>query len=83
MSFLTLGRDDLFGNEYDRKESYTTPVNVGDDFDVKIEFLGRNGDRIARVEGFVVFVPGAGVGDEVKIKVNAVRQKFAFAEIIE
>ncbi len=80
---MTLGRDGLFENDYDRKESNSAPINIGDEFDVKIEDLGRSGDGIARVEGFVIFVPGAGVGDEVKIKVNAVREKFGFAEIIE
>lgn len=79
---MTLGRDVLFGNDYDRRGN-DAPINVGDEFDVKIEDLGRDGDGIAKVEGFVVFVSGAGVGDEVKIKINAVRQKFAFAEIIE
>ncbi|GAB6055319.1 TRAM domain-containing protein [Methanobacterium alkalithermotolerans] len=73
----------MFENDYDRKESNSAPINIGDEFDVKIEDLGRSGDGIARVEGFVIFVPGAGVGDEVKIKVNAVREKFGFAEIIE
>ncbi len=79
---MTLGRDVLFGNNYDRRGS-DAPINVGDEYDVKIEDLGRDGDGIAKVEGFVVFVSGANVGDEVKIKINAVRPKFAFAEIIE
>ncbi len=73
----------LFENDYNRRSNYTSPLNVGDEYDVKIEDLGRDGDGIARVEGFVIFVAGAGVGDEVKIKINAVRPKFAFAEIVE
>lgn len=80
---MTLGSDELFGNDYDRREGYNTPIKVGDEFDVKIEDLGRNGDGIARVEGFVIFVPGTAVGDEVKIKINATRPKFAFADKIE
>jgi tRNA/tmRNA/rRNA uracil-C5-methylase (TrmA/RlmC/RlmD family) len=36
-----------------------------------------------KIEGFVVFVSGAKVGDEVKIRVNSTRRNFAFAEIIE
>jgi predicted RNA-binding protein with TRAM domain len=73
----------LFGDSYYRKETYSTPVNVGEEYEVKIEDLGRDGDGIARVEGFVVFVPGAGVGDEVKIRISATRRKFAFAEVVE
>ncbi|AAB85752.1 MULTISPECIES: TRAM domain-containing protein [Methanothermobacter] len=73
----------MFGDNYYRKETYSTPVNVGEEYEVKIEDLGRDGDGIARVEGFVVFVPGAGVGDEVKIRISATRRKFAFAEVVE
>lgn len=80
---MTLGCDELFENDYNRKESYSTPINVGEEYDVKIEDLGRDGDGIARVEGFVIFVPGASVGDEVKVKINATRRKFAFAEIVD
>ena len=83
MKSLILGSDELFENDYNRRESYSTPINVGDVHDVKIEDQGRDGDGIARVEGFVIFVAGANVGDEVKIKINAVRPKFGFAEIVE
>lgn len=83
MSHLALGCDELFENDYNKRESYSTPINVGEEYDVKIEDLGRDGDGIARIEGFVVFIPGASVGDEVKVKINATRQKFAFAEIID
>ncbi|MCK9151425.1 TRAM domain-containing protein [Methanobacterium alcaliphilum] len=73
----------MFENDYNRRESFSCPINVGEEYDVKIEDLGRDGDGIARVEGFVVFVPGAKVGDEVKIKINATRPKFAFGELVE
>jgi len=67
-------------NEYERKSA---PINVGEEHDVKIEDLGRDGDGIARVNGFVIFVSGASVGDEVKIKINSTKRNFAFAEVIE
>ena len=51
-------------------------LKKGSEYDVKIEDTGRDGDGIARVEGFVVFVSGAKVGDEVRIKVNSVRREF-------
>ncbi len=76
-----IGCDELFGDY--RKESYSAPVNVGEEYKVKIEDLGRDGDGIARVEGFVIFVPGAKVGEEVKIRISATRRKFAFAELVE
>jgi predicted RNA-binding protein with TRAM domain len=80
--------NNLFGNNNDRDNSYgggrnSAPINVGEEHEVKIEDLGRDGDGIARIEGFVIFVTGAKVGDEVKIKINSTRRNFAFAEIVE
>ncbi len=69
----------MFGNE----SKNSAPIEEGSEYDVKIEDTGRDGDGIARVEGFVVFVSGAKVGDEVRIKVNSVRRNFAFADIVE
>lgn len=60
----------------------TPPVEEGAEYDVKIDSLGRKGDGITHIEGFVVFVPGVSVGDEVKIRITRVGQRFAFAEVI-
>jgi predicted RNA-binding protein with TRAM domain len=59
------------------------PVEVGDVINVKIEALGSGGDGIAKVSGFVVFVPGTRVDDEVTVRVNRVLRKYAFAEVVE
>ena len=61
----------------------SAPVEEGETYDVSIEDLAREGDGIARVKGFVIFVPNAKVGDEVNIKVTKVMRKFAFGEIVE
>ncbi len=53
------------------------PVEVGKEYDVKIEDIAREGDGIARVEGFVIFVPQAKVGDQVKIQIDKVMRRFA------
>jgi predicted RNA-binding protein with TRAM domain len=55
---------------------------VGDTHTVKIEGRGKGGDGIARVQGFVVFVPGANVGDEIKVRIKAVRRRFAIADVV-
>ncbi len=57
-------------------------MNVGDIQNVKIESKGKSGDGIARVQGFVVFVPSTNPGDEVKVRITAVRQRFATAEVV-
>ncbi len=56
------------------------PVKVGESYDVSIDDIAKEGDGIARVQGFVIFVPQTKVGDKVKIKVNKVMRKFAIAE---
>ncbi len=65
---------------YNRGESSMgtpAPVEVGKEYDVKIEDIAREGDGIARIEGFVIFVPQAKVGDEVKIQIDKVMRRFA------
>jgi len=59
----------------------SAPVEAGQNYEVTIEDIAREGDGIARVSGFVVFVPNTEVGDEVTIKVNKVMSKFAFGEV--
>ena len=66
-----------------RDESRSVPIEEGEVYDVTIEDIARQGDGIARVEGFVIFVPGTKVGDEVQIKVERVLPKFAFASLVE
>jgi predicted RNA-binding protein with TRAM domain len=60
----------------------TAPIEVGKEYDVKIEDIAREGDGIARIEGFVIFVADANVGDEVKIQVDKVMRRFAIAHKI-
>ncbi len=59
------------------------PVNVGDVREVRIEALGSGGDGIAKIRGYVVFVPGTNLNDVVKVRITKVLRKFAFAEVVE
>ncbi|MBN1234773.1 MAG: TRAM domain-containing protein [Methanotrichaceae archaeon] len=58
------------------------PVVAGNEYDVNIEDIAREGDGIARVEGFVIFVADTKVGDAVKIQVDKVMRRFAIAHKI-
>ncbi|MBE0516537.1 MAG: TRAM domain-containing protein [Methanophagales archaeon] len=64
------------------RRGFSSPINVGETYDVKIEDTGREGDGIARVEGFVVFVPNTKKGESVKIRVTKVSRRVAFAEVV-
>ena len=59
-----------------------SPVNVGEEVDVKIEAVGEKGDGIAKVKGFVLFVPGAKEGDEIRVKITKVLRNVGFAESV-
>jgi len=69
-------------NEDRNFRQISAPVNVGDELDVKIEAVGEKGDGIAKKEGFVLFIPNAKEGQEVKIRVTKVLRKVGFAEIV-
>ncbi|MWV63318.1 TRAM domain-containing protein [Halorubrum sp. JWXQ-INN 858] len=59
------------------------PVEPGEMRYVEIEDLGKQGDGIARVErGYVIIVPGAEVGERVKIEVTEVKSNFAVGEVV-
>ena len=74
----------MFKNNYGKdNRGSSAPLNEGEEYDVKIEDMGRDGDGIAKIEGFIVFVSGAKLGDEVKIKITSTRRNFAFAEVVE
>ncbi len=64
------------------RRGFTAPINVGETYDVTIEDVGREGDGIARIEGFVVFVPNTQKGDTVKIRVTKVSRRVAFGEVV-
>jgi len=60
------------------------PVEPGEIRYVEVEDIGKQGDGIARVErGYVIIVPGAEVGERVKVEVTEVKSNFAVGEIIE
>lgn len=58
----------------------TAPVKVGDEVDVKIEAVGEKGDGVAKVKGFVVFVPNTKEGESCKVRITRVLKKVGFAE---
>jgi predicted RNA-binding protein with TRAM domain len=57
------------------------PVEAGKEYEVDITEISRQGDGIAKVQGFVVFVKNGKVGQKVKVRVNEVADRFATAII--
>ncbi|MBS3095256.1 TRAM domain-containing protein [Candidatus Woesearchaeota archaeon] len=72
----------MYKNEGNFRQRSFAPIKVGDELDVKIEAVGEKGDGIAKVKGFVIFVPGAKKDENVKVRVTRVLRKVGFAEVI-
>ncbi|MEM1990878.1 MAG: TRAM domain-containing protein [Candidatus Bathyarchaeia archaeon] len=60
-----------------------TPVKVNDELEVVIDDIGSRGDGIARISGYMIFVPKARVGERVKVRIITVNGNYAIAERIE
>ena len=56
------------------------PVTAGDTVDVVIEGRGGQGDGIAKVESFIIFVKGAGKGERCRVKITDVKRTYAVGE---
>lgn len=72
-------RENRFGGG-DRRSF--APVRVGEEIDVKIEAVGEKGDGIAKIKGFVIFVPNVKQGEDVKIRITKVLRKVGFGEVV-
>ena len=65
------------------KNRLTAPVREGDERDVEIVDIGSEGDGIAKVDDFTLFVDGVGEGDHVRVVVTDVKPRYGFAEPLE
>jgi len=65
------------------KGRLTAPVREGDRVEVDVEDVGREGDGIAKLEGYTVFVPDTDPGETVEIEVTDVKPRFGFGELVE
>ena len=59
------------------------PIQKNDELVVTIESLTSEGQGVARVDGYAVFIVGALVGEEVKAHVIKVMPSYAIAKAIE
>lgn len=63
--------------------SFSKPVEEGKEYEVDIQETSRRGEGIARIQGFVLFVPNTKPGDHVKIRVTRIGSRFASAEVVQ
>ncbi len=58
------------------------PVELDKEYEAEIEDISRRGDGIARIEGFVVFVPDTEQGEHAKFKITRVGRRFAVGKLV-
>jgi predicted RNA-binding protein with TRAM domain len=59
------------------------PVKVDREYEAEIQEMSRRGDGIAKIDGFIVFVPNTVQGNQVKFRVTKVGNRFAVGELVE
>lgn len=65
------------------KHHLTAPVREGETIELEIVDTGSEGDGVAKVEEFTIFVPDSEPGDTVEVRVTDVKPRFGFAERVE
>ncbi len=72
------------GERRDPPRSFSPkPVKLGEKVKVHVDNMGKEGDGVAKIEGFVVFVKGAtesDVGQDVEVNITFVGRKFSIGE---
>ena len=68
---------------FNRGSPAPKPVEVGKEYEVDVTEISRQGDGVARVQGFVVFVKNGKVKQNVKVQVDQVGDRFATATLVD
>ncbi len=61
----------------------TIPIEKNEEYIIDITGLGFEGEGVGRIENFTIFVEGALLGEQVRIKIVKVNKDFAFGKLIE
>jgi predicted RNA-binding protein with TRAM domain len=77
------GRETEAGGSRGARDFSPKPVKIDEEYEVDIKEMSQRGEGIARIEGLVVFVPQAKIGDHARIRITRISRKFAEAELVE
>jgi len=66
-----------------RERDTPVPVEEGEQYVFDVEEMGREGDGVGYVQDFAVLVPGADMGDQVRVEIERVEPEFAMATVLE
>ena len=78
-SYIERRRFESSGPRFNLKK----PVELDKEYEAEIADISRRGDGIAKIEGFIVFVPNAKQGEHVKFKITRIGNRFATGELVQ
>lgn len=58
-------------------------MKINDIYEIKINDVDNNGNGVARIDNFVVFIPCALLNEIVKVRITNINKHFAYGKIIE
>lgn len=58
------------------------PIEMGEEYEVKITDVTPNGVGISRIKGFLILIGDTKIGDKVTVKITKIDQLNAEAELI-
>lgn len=58
-------------------------LSIGNVYEVMIQDIGSKGDGIAKVDKYVIYVPGTAKGSVVKVKIENIHGNTAFARLVQ
>ncbi len=58
-------------------------IQKNEEFEVEILDMGFEGEGIAKIDGYTVFIKGALIGEKVKIKILKANKDYGFAKLLE
>ncbi|MEL7596842.1 MAG: 23S rRNA (uracil(1939)-C(5))-methyltransferase RlmD [Clostridiaceae bacterium] len=59
------------------------PVEKNKEYDVEISGLGYEGEGVAKIDNYAIFIQGAMLGEKVRVKIVKVKKSFAFGKLID
>ena len=58
-------------------------VEKDKEYVLNIEALGYEGEGIAKIDGYPIFIPGALIGEKAKVNITKVKKNFAHGKLVE
>ncbi len=70
------------GKKKKTRQPLTEGIEQGETYDLLIQDIGREGDGMARVGSFTIYVPGSTKGDRVKVRIDHIKGTLAFGTVV-